>query len=275
MIRCSVTISLVEEARGGPFVFWHDLAGACARASELGFDGVEVFAPSADAVDGDELAALLSRHELQLAAVGTGGGWVCQRLSLTDPDADVRRRARSFVGDIIDLGARFGAPAILGSMQGRFGDGVSRGDALGWLGEALDELGNHARSRGVPLLFEPLNRYESNLAPTLADGATLLRSLQTDGVRLLADLFHMNLEEVDVAAAPRAAGDLVGHVHFADSNRRAVGGGHTDFAPVVAALREIGYGGYVSAEVFPYPDSDAAAEQTMRAYRKLFGEASE
>jgi sugar phosphate isomerase/epimerase len=90
-------------------------------------------------------------------------------------------------------------------------------------------------------------------------------------VKLLCDLFHMNLEEVSLAEALRNAGQHVGHVHFADSNRRAVGFGHTDLAPVVQALREIGYAGAVSAEILPLPDSDAAAAQTMQAYRRFFG----
>ncbi|MFM9166924.1 MAG: TIM barrel protein, partial [Verrucomicrobiota bacterium] len=62
-------------------------------------------------------------------------------------------------------------------------------------------------------------------------------------------------------------GRHVGHVHFADSDRRAVGFGHTDVAPVVAALREIGYEGYLSAEVLPLPDSEAASARTMQSFR--------
>ena len=64
------------------------------------------------------------------------------------------------------------------------------------------------------------------------------------------------------------AGPLVGHVHFADSNRRAAGLGHTDFAPIMAALVEIGYTGYLSAEVLPLPDTDTAARQTIDSFRK-------
>jgi sugar phosphate isomerase/epimerase len=64
--------------------------------------------------------------------------------------------------------------------------------------------------------------------------------------------------------------DLLGHIHFVDSNRRAPGMGHTDFGPIVRVLREIGYEGYVSAECFPLPDADAAAKQTIETYRKLF-----
>lgn len=254
-------------------MFWHDLAAACEHAAGLGFHGVEVFAPAADAVERDELAGLLDLHGLSLAAVGTGGGWVCQKLTLTDADEAVRERARAFVRDIVALGAAFGAPAIIGSMQGRSGGEVGERQAMSWLREALDDLGAHAASLGVPLLFEPLNRDESNLVATLGAGVELIDSLETEGVKLLADLYHMNIEEADSAAALRAAGAHVGHVHFADSNRRAAGLGGTDFAPVIAALREIGYAGYLSAEVFPYPDPEAAAAQTMQAYRQLCGEA--
>jgi sugar phosphate isomerase/epimerase len=60
-------------------------------------------------------------------------------------------------------------------------------------------------------------------------------------------------------------------VHFVDSNRRAAGLGHLDFGPIAAALREVGYRGYASAEALPYPDSLAAARQTIAAYCKYFG----
>ena len=73
-----------------------------------------------------------------------------------------------------------------------------------------------------------------------------------------------------MAAAVRAAGPLIGHVHLADSNRRPAGCGHTDFAAVAAALREIGYDGYVSAEALPYPNSDEAARLTIEAFRRHF-----
>jgi sugar phosphate isomerase/epimerase len=96
-----------------------------------------------------------------------------------------------------------------------------------------------------------------------------LRSLRTKNVRVLSDLFHMNIEEPDISAALREAGPLVGHVHFADSNRRAIGMGHTDAASIVAALRDIGYTGYLSAEILPLPDSATAARQTIESFQRL------
>jgi len=133
----------------------------------------------------------------------------------------------------------------------------------------LEELGPRAHARGTILLYEFLNRYETNLCVNTAEAVDLVDSVRAPGVRLLCDLFHMNMEEADIAAALRHAGPRVGHVHFADSNRRAAGLGHTDFAPVVAALREIGYAGYLSAEVFAWPAAQQAAEQTIASYRRV------
>lgn len=270
MIRSAVTISLVPEARGGPFVFWEDLAEGCAQAAAHGFTGVEIFPPAASALDPHGLSSLLARHRLKLAAMGSGAGWVKHKLRLTDPDAAIRRAAIQFVAALIDLAGPFGAPVIIGSMQGRWGDGVSREQTVTWLAEAIEELGALAAHHAVPLLFEPLNRYETNLFTRLAEAREFLRPLRAQNILLLGDLFHMNIEEADIANALRQAGDKLGHIHFADSNRQAVGFGHTDIAPIAQALRDIGYQGYASAEILPLPDSDAAARQFMTSFRQWF-----
>jgi sugar phosphate isomerase/epimerase len=270
MIRSAVTVSLVKEARGGPFVFWDDLPAACRKAAELGFDAVEIFAPSPTTVDAGSLKALLKEVELEVAAVGTGAGMVIHGLNLTDANPDKRASAKDFIRQMIDFGAPYGAPAIIGSMQGKWGGGTTRDAALNLLGEALNELGSHAESRNVPLIYEPLNRYETNLVTTVEAGVKLLNSLPTKNVKLLADLFHMNIEEADIAAAIRAGAGHIGHVHFVDSNRKAAGLGHMNFTPIAAALKETGYNGYASAEGLPLPDSDTAAGYTIEAFHKYF-----
>lgn len=267
MMRSAITISLVPEAKGGPFVFWNGLEHGCAEAARLGFDGVEIFPPDAEAVDMARTKSLLSTHGLAVAAIGTGGGWVRNRLTLTHPDAVIRRKAREFIRAIVDVAGALGAPAIIGSMQGRWEGTVTREQALAWLAEALEDVGEHAIRHGVPLLYEPLNRYETNLLHRLAETADWLRTLRTRNIRILADLFHMNIEEADSPTALRAVAPLLGHLHFADSNRRAVGLGQTAIAPIVAALREIGYAGYLSAEILPLPSADVAATQAIAAFR--------
>ena len=268
MIRCAVTVSLVPEVRGGPFVFWDDLANACREARALGFDAIEVFPPSAEAIDTALLRQLLEDHGLALAAVGTGAGWVRQRLSLTAADASTRVKARNFIRQIVDLSGSFGAPAIVGSMQGRHGEGVSADQARGWLREAFTDLGTHARRYDVPLLYEPLNRYETNLCNTMAQGLDLIR--ECGNVQLLADLFHMNIEESNSSLALREVDARLGHVHFVDSNRRAAGFGQIDYRPIAQALEAIGYNGFLSAEALALPDSSGAARRTIQTFHSYF-----
>lgn len=270
MIHSAVTISLVPEAAGGPFVFWDELSSACANAAAHGFDAVEIFPRTTESLNAKQLRQLLTQHELKLAAMGTGAGWVVHKLRLTDPDAQIRAQARNFIASIIDFAGGFGAPAIVGSMQGRSDGTVTREQGFNWLREALEQLAPRAHALGVPLLFEPLNRYETNLVKSVADGLELLKPLRTRNVKLLVDLFHANIEETNIAEALRLAGHDLGHVHFADSNRQAVGLGHTDYGPVADALCEISFNGYASAEILPLPDSETAARQTMASFRKYF-----
>jgi len=275
-MKSAVTISLVPEARGGPFVFWDDLGAGMAKAAALGFDAVEIFAPGPEEIAPSVVKPLLAKHNLSLAAVGTGAGWVKHKLRLTSPDANERAKAKQFIRGMIDAAAPMEAPAIIGSMQGRWGDGVEKEQAMAWLAEGLGELSLHAGERGVKLIYEPLNRYETNLVNDVAGGVKLIHQVAAispdagANLALLADLFHMNIEEADIARAIRAGGHHIGHVHLADSNRRPAGLGHTKFAPIAEALRQIGYSGYVSAEAFAYPDPDAAAKHTIDVYRSLF-----
>jgi sugar phosphate isomerase/epimerase len=270
-MKSALTVSLVSEATGGPFVFWDGLEDAFGRASRLGFAGVEIFAPEAEALNTWEIRSLMEKHGLAVAAVGTGAGWVKHKLHLCHPEESIRRRALEFIREMIVAGGAVGAPAILGSMQGRVEPGVERAQALSWLAEALEVADAAAREAGTFFLYEPLNRYETNLFNRQLDAASFVREGGFQNVRILADFFHMNIEESDLAAVLRGLGTLLGHVHFADSNRRAVGMGHLNVASLVEVLREIGYVGYLSAEVLPLPDSVGAAEQTLASFRKFVG----
>ncbi|MGM9511921.1 TIM barrel protein [Larkinella sp. GY13] len=269
-MKSCVTIALVPTIQTGPWIYWHDLSTSMAKAADLGFDAVELFTPSADAVSIDRLMALSNQFGLDIAAVGTGAGKVLHGLTLTNPDPAIRSKAVAFISDMMTFGARFGAPAIIGSMQGNAVPGVEKEQALAWLAEGLNVLGKRAEEQGVKLIYEPLNRYETNLINQLETGVAFLKSLETRTVVLLADLFHMNIEEVSLADSIRSAGSYIGHVHFADSNRRPIGFGHTNMSEVATVLKEIDYQGYISAEAFPWPDPDEAARQTMTAFKQYF-----
>src|SRR5579871_3373166 len=110
-MKSAITISLVPEAKGGPFVFWDDLAAGCKLAKELGFDAVEIFPPGPDVIDPVHLREILGDNGLSLAAMGTGAGWVKHKLSVTSPDEATREKAIAFIRSIMELAAQFEAPA--------------------------------------------------------------------------------------------------------------------------------------------------------------------
>lgn len=268
LMKTAVTVCLVEEARKGPFVLHDGLAAGFQTAKELGYDAVEIFAPGPDAVSRDEVQSQIDEHGLAVAAVGTGAGMVKHGLSLVDPDASKRQQAIDFIKSMIDFGGPFQAPAIIGSMQGKWGGDVSQQQGHDLLVEALKPLGEHAAQYGIPLIYEPLNRYETNHCTTMASGVELLEAVGSEHVVLLADLFHMNIEETTIADGIRDGGKHIGHVHFVDSNRRPAGFGHMDYEPIFAALKEIGYDKYLSVEAFPYPSEREAAAATIEAFNK-------
>jgi sugar phosphate isomerase/epimerase len=171
-------------------------------------------------------------------------------------DADLRADAIAQLRSQLSVMAEIGGlgvmtPASYGMFSRRlppFEPPRSPEDDHAVLVEALGTLGEHAVSEGVELYLEPLNRYEDYLINTLSAAAALIREVGSDGVRIVADTYHMNIEESDPAAALQAAAGLLGHVQASDSNRLEPGAGHVDWALFGATLHSIGYSGTIAVE---------------------------
>lgn len=113
---------------------------------------------------------------------------------------------------------------------------------------ALGALGEHAAAEGVELYLEPLNRYEDHMVNRLDQAVDLVKGVGIAAVKVVADTFHMNIEEDDPAAAVTAAAPYLGHVQVSESNRLQPGTGHLDWPAVLGALAATGYDGYLAVE---------------------------
>jgi sugar phosphate isomerase/epimerase len=248
----------------GPMLYAGHVRECVAVSRELGFEGIEISMRSPDELDRRELESLLRAGGLELAALASGRVFLEDGLSLSDSDEAGRARAVARVNELIDYGAPFGAPVIVGLARGnRPPDGDLDG-AVARFVASMRECADHAAALGVGLVVEAINRYETVLLNTAAQTVAAVERVGAANVAVLLDVFHMNIEEVAIGDAIRATGARLGHFHLVDSNRRAAGMGHVDFDQVVAALADIGYDGWLSAEVLPLPDDRAAAEQARR-----------
>jgi sugar phosphate isomerase/epimerase len=135
--------------------------------------------------------------------------------------------------------------------------------------EGLRELGDHAKAMGTQVLLEPLNRYEDHMLNTVAQTVVLLGKLGHSNVSLMADVFHMSIEEVDTPRQLQAAGRWLSHVHLADSNRLEPGSGHTAFAPIFAALKAMNYQGYLSYECMLSGPAERVLAKSVKTLQQL------
>jgi 5-keto-L-gluconate epimerase len=267
-MKLSVVLSL-QQARFEAVALKGNFEGSLARIAGWGYDGVELAIRDPEPVDAEELADLAAAHGLVVPAIGTGQAWGEEHLSYSDPDPAVRRAAIERTKAHIPVARRLDAIIIVGLLRGQVQPGVSQAQALDWTAAALRECGAEAARSGVRLALEPLNRYETTLINTVAQGLELLDRVGADNLGLLFDTFHANIEEPSIEESLMAARDRLFHVHVADSNRWHPGAGHLDFARILGLLSRLGYRGFVSGEFMPRPDADTAAQRGIAHLRSL------
>lgn len=244
-----------------------NLAENIAKIKALGYDGVELAVRDPIQLDRGFLASILKEHNLPVPALGTGQAYVEEKLSFTDPRKEIREQAIARIKSQAMLAAKLNAMVIVGLVRGKKEQEVGTETAERWLFDALCECASVDET--VRFAIEPINRYETNLVNTVQSGLALVEKVDKKNVGLLLDTFHMNIEEPSITESIRAAKECLFHFHVADSNRWYPGAGHVDFRAVLDTLKEIGYSGFVSAEILPLPDSDLAAKHAIEYLRAL------
>jgi D-psicose/D-tagatose/L-ribulose 3-epimerase len=149
-----------------------------------------------------------------------------------------------------------GAAVVAGPLYAPAGrtwllDADARRATVARLRDRLRPLADEAAGRGVTIALEPLNRFETSLVNTVEQALEVVDGIA--GLGLALDTFHMNIEERDLPAAIRAAGDRLVHVQVCGNDRGAPGGDHLDWPAMRDALADIGYAGQLSIESFTAP----------------------
>lgn len=252
-----------------------DLGRCIDRCADLGYDGVELALRYPSQVDVPRIKQRLAATGLQVPCISSGQVFAADHLYFTHPDPAIRDRAVERIVDMIRLAAEFGAMVNTGRVRGLIHDGEAPDTARGRYLDCIDRCADIAEPLGVELIVEPVNRYEVNFINNCTEGLEIVRQSGRRCVRLMPDLFHMNIEDASFRDALTAARDFIGYVHVADSNRLAPGWGHMPFDEIFEILEDIGYHGWITAEILPRPDPDSAARQAVRFLRARFASASD
>ena len=243
-----------------------DLPAKLAWLERAGVDGIELHGPAL-ALPHAEVRAIMGDSPIGLASIDGGIG-------LLDPDPTKRAATRDQIRARLDLAGALGAHGVL--LVPQFGRGPVLPDLTplhsavtlerDLLIAQLRKLLPAADATGVPLYLEPLNRYEAYIVNRIEQGLAIGGEAgPTLGV--MADFFHMNIEEADIAASIAAGAGKIVHVHVADSNRRQPGRGHLDFRPGLAALRAGRYDGYYGFECAIDGPPETAIPESMAYLR--------
>ena len=214
-------------------------------ARRFGFDGLELSGAPMIA-----LAQEAVRDRVPVSAMCSGHrGW------FIDPDPALIRACLEDVKVLLELSAELDAPLIVVPIYGRTNSlpphcGTGRTpdeDRSLWL-EGLREATDHAEKVGGRLLVEAINRFENSVSVRVADAVGFAREMASPNVRAMGDVFHMNIEEVDIGAAFESMGEMLAYVHLADTQRLEPGRGHLPWANVFDGLVRSRYDGYASLE---------------------------
>ncbi|MEL7528702.1 MAG: sugar phosphate isomerase/epimerase family protein [Pseudomonadota bacterium] len=232
------------------------------RVRRSGLDGVELFG-DVDGTAPSSARAILNGEGLEVFSITPGDA------DISHPDAAIRNAGIDYYDRLMDWACELGNPLISCHGQvGRIKPVSSQDEEDDLLVASVDRICAMARSRGLKVVFEILNRYETHQVRTVSEGLSLLDAVGADNLKLLPDAYHMNIEEDDPAAALRKGAGRIGLYHAADSNRCGIGQGHTDFAAQLGVLREIGYSGPIILETNA-PGPNPFTPEKSRGFRDV------
>ena len=245
-----------------------DLERTLANTKEAGFDLIEFSYLDPADVDIGKLARRIADLGLGVAiSIGLPADG-----DISSADKAVAARGVEILNSTIALTRDLGGQKVGGILSTSHGLQTEAPTRDQWNRSAatLARVAETAKAAGVTLNLEIVNRFESNLLNTAAQGLAFIEDTGSDNIFLHLDTFHMNIEEADVGLAIRHAAKKIGYVHIGESHRGFLGTGSIDFAAIFDALTAIGYGDDLSFESFSSEIVDENLSRKTAIWRNLW-----
>ncbi|TCN21188.1 sugar phosphate isomerase/epimerase family protein [Mesobacillus foraminis] len=219
------------------------------RLKRFGYQGVEL-AGEPYTIDIEETKELLTNYELECSSIC---GIFTPERDLSSSNDEIRKKAVEYVKRSVDLAKTLHASTLIvvPTCVGKLSPETTLEEEWNNAIQSVKEAGLYAKEQGITIAIEALNRYETYLVNNLTLALRFVEEVNVEGVGIMADLFHMSIEERDMRDSIMKISRYLAHVHIADNTREAAGLGQTDFAPVISLLKELGYKGYITMEFLP------------------------
>lgn len=235
----------------------------------LGYDGVEVSIRQPKLINLDQLRNDIERRDLEVASIHTAAIGFQDKIWLCHPDETVRHEAIVRLKGALKIAAYFNVEVLIGSFRGQLLNGERKEESIQWMYDAFSQGAEHAEKLGTRILFEPQSRFHVNFGFTTQDGVQFVQEINSPGLGLMLDTFHMNIEDTSFSKSIFDARDFLSYVQVSDSNRFYPGGGHIPFGEIIRALKAIQFNGYLSIQVTIEPDFNTSAKLGINHLRSL------
>lgn len=250
-------------APGDPIVYQGDYQKILPAMAKDGYQAVELHIEDSREIDRKQLWLLLKQNGLKLTSIGTGSVYFSKGYSLTAADPEIRNACINHLEQHMLTAQPDHAIVIVGCVQGRIAKGQTFEQFLRLMEQSMRRLDELAGRYHVQIGLELMNRFESDILNTVAEGVAFLDHCGFQNVVLHVDTVHMNIEEADIRRAILKGGARIGHVHVADNDRWYPGHAHYRFKETLEALEEIGYQGALALETYGYPDPETSAQRGL------------
>ncbi len=233
-----------------------------AHASKLGYAAVEIapftLADSVTDVPASERTRIRESARTNTIEIA-GIHWLLVKpegLYVNHTDEAVRRRTAYYFCELVDFCADVGGKVMVAGSpkQRNIMPGVSPGQAADWALGTFRDAVRRAEDRGVTICFEPLGPIETNFINTAADAIQFVQQLNSPAFKIILDVKAMCTESKPIPQIIRESWPHFAHFHANDKNLKGPGFGEVDFKPIAAALKDVGYAGLISLEVFNFEE---------------------
>ena len=252
---------------------------AMAFAKKAGYDGIEIapftlakYVTEIPAAERQRLRNSAARMGLEISGIH----WIlvqAEGMYLNHPDAEVRARTAKYVCELVNFCADLGGKIIVvGSPKQRnVMEGVTFEQAWGWATNTFRDAVKLAEDRGITICFEPLAPSETNFINTAAHAIRFTRQFNSPAMKIILDVKAMCSEAQPIPQIIRESWPHFAYFHANDRNLKGPGFGDVDFTPIAAALKEVGYDGYVSVEVFKFEEgAETIANKSLEYLKHAF-----